>query len=223
MRTDCRSRSTPEAAGILFLEPRDLHVVEICQNGIRQREPRFVIAFEISPRRASAAGRAVRPTCATTSLATLETRLFAELFPLLRRERELFSFGLGQRASEFFLLRGDELCAGRWWRGRIRLAVRGVELFSQIVEIKAQVVARTVFGQHAAVAVENFSRARPGCAPCDTIASPDGFGIRARRRFAPTTSRRAKCTDRPASTIATRRSCGSFFFSSSKISMAHSR
>jgi hypothetical protein len=85
----------------------------------------------------------------------LKTRLFAKLFHLIGRERELLSFGLGQRPAKSFLLRGDALfLAGP--RLRDGRTVGGVELFAQIIEVKAEAVARTVFGQHAAVAVENF-------------------------------------------------------------------
>src|ERR1035441_3357945 len=80
-----------------------------------------------------------------------------KLFQLTGRERELFSFGLGQRTAKSFLLRGDALfLVGP--RLRERRAIGGVELSAQmqIIEVKAEVVPRTIFSQHPAVAVENF-------------------------------------------------------------------
>ena len=35
-----------QAAGVLLLKPRDLRLVEIGQQRIRQRQPRIVVAFE---------------------------------------------------------------------------------------------------------------------------------------------------------------------------------
>jgi hypothetical protein len=148
-----------------------------------------------------------------------ETRLFMKLFQLAGRERELFSLGLGQRTAQFFLLRGNALSlAGA--RLRERLGVGGVEWFAQIIEVKAEVVAGPVFGEHAAVAVENFPRtAGMRTVRYDCVSRWLSY-LRAETTC--THHRPASKTNKPpASATASRRSCGSFFFSSSKISIGY--
>ena len=97
-----------QAAGVLLLKTRDLRLVEIGQQRIRQREPRIVVAFE---RRRIERQRLAEPLADLFHHAVrhAETRLFAKLFQLIGRERELLSFGLGQRPAKFFLLRGNAL------------------------------------------------------------------------------------------------------------------
>ena len=86
-------------------------------------------------------------------------RRFAQSLKLFRRERKLFPLRLGQRASEFFFRAGDVLFL-RGAGGFQKLTVSLVERLVQIVEVKAQVVARLIFREHAAFAVENFSAHR---------------------------------------------------------------
>ncbi len=97
-----------QRSGVLLLKPRDLDRIEIRQQRVRQRAPGVVSAVE---GRFIKRQRLIEPFADLPDHVTghLEARLFAELFTFLRRERELPPFGLGQRAAQFFLLRGDAL------------------------------------------------------------------------------------------------------------------
>ena len=140
-------------------------------------------------------------------------------FDLRGRERELFPFRLGQRAAR------SSSPARRWppfcqRMGLLHhLVVGRLELSSAIRREKGSNCSTA--GSPPARGLRGPESFRAGREPgwCDRPGCPDAPDIRATRPPAPTTSPPAKCNSPPASRIATRRNCGSFFFSSSMTNM----
>ena len=88
-----------------------------------------------------------------------DARRRAHLLQFLRLEREGLALCLGQGAVQFLLRRRDALFL-QGARGFQRFAKRHVERPAHVVEVKAQVIARMIFRQHAALAIQNFSAHR---------------------------------------------------------------
>ncbi len=143
-----------QVIGELLLKPRDLRFIQIRQHGERHHQLRGVVTVE--PGSVERQWLAQLPAdLGDEIVGDAQPRLRAHLLDLVGCEGELFPLNFRQRTVQFFLLRGD----GLFLHGQrlfAQYAVSRVELFPQVVEIQAQVVTRTVLGQHAAFAVENF-------------------------------------------------------------------
>ena len=144
-------------AGELLLKPRDLLRAGVRQHGVTAAPGALVKARSNFAGSSASGWPSFWLTCATMLLATAKRACSRSCSNLLDVNANCFrSAFVSERPSFFSCAAMACFCAASAWLCATGV-VGVVELFPQIVEVKAQVVARPVFGQHAAFAVENFS------------------------------------------------------------------